>query len=201
MAATILVLALALSSVHVNIDQDGGLSAGQLRIVIDQMQQIWHDAGVDLTAGRHGEPAEPGAAAVSLRIVRLTVPPNSKGAPILAWTAVGASGLPEPVLILSLPAITALVSDTEFAGAAFKRLTDDVRDELIARAVGRAAAHELGHYLLEKSGHRPGGLMRPSYSARDLVGAWLHPFQVSADEQPLVRAEIAALARVQSGLW
>ena len=91
------------------------------------------------------------------------------------------------------------MADSEFAGTAFKRLTNDIRDELIGRAVGRAAAHELGHYLLEKAGHRNRGLMRPSYSARDLVGAWLHPFQVAADDRPVVRAEIAALARAQAG--
>jgi len=192
-------LALLLNSVHISLDQDGRLSAGQLRMAVEQIQQIWSEADIAVTAARYGEPSAQGEAVVSLRILRVAAPPTRRGAPILAWTVVGPSGLSQPTLIVSVPSIVALVSDSEFAGTAFTRLTNDVRDELIARAIGRVAAHELGHYLLQKAGHRTGGLMRPSYSARDLVGAWLHPFQVAPGDWPLLRAEVAALARSQTG--
>jgi hypothetical protein len=39
--------------------------------------------------------------------------------------------------------------------------------------------------------------MRPSYSANDLVGDSLAPFQVAAEDWPRVLNEIATLARVQ----
>lgn len=197
MAAT-LTLALLLCSVHVRVDQDGGLSVAQVRAVVAQMQQIWGEAGVGVTSGGHGEPSGPGEATISLRILRVSVAPDSRGAPILAWTVVERDGTPAPVLLVALPTITALLSGAEFAGYRVDRLTINVLDELIARAIGRAAAHELGHYLLQQAGHRDRGLMRPSFSPRELVGAWLRPFQVAANERPIVRSEIAALARSQS---
>jgi hypothetical protein len=71
---------------------------------------------------------------------------------------------------------------------------------VIAQAVGRVAAHELGHYLLENAGHQDRGLMRPRYSAVELAGDWLDPFKVSNIEQPIVRREIEALTRLQASV-
>src|SRR5262245_59600961 len=198
MTATILLLALFSSSIHISVDQASGLSSTELRLAIDQVQQIWQRAGVAVTSGRRGEAAIPGEAIVSLRIVGVAAPPSRRGAPVLGWTAVDKQGKPEPVLIVSLPSIAALVSSTEFAGMPVKRLTYEMRSNLIARAIGRVAAHELGHYLLEQVGHRDGGLMRPAHSARDLVVDCLDPFRLSGDEQLAMRAEIGALARSQN---
>jgi len=196
--ATTLTLALLLCSVHVRVDQDGGLSVAQVRAVVAQMRQIWSEAGVGVTSGGHDEPSGPGEATISLRILRLSVAPNSRGEPILAWTVVERDGTPAPVLLVSLPTIRAILSRAEFAGYRTDKLTIGVLDELTARAIGRAAAHELGHYILQQAGHRDSGLMRPSFSATELVGAWLRPFQVAANEWPIVRSEITALAHSQS---
>jgi hypothetical protein len=197
MAAT-LTLALLLSSVHVSVDQDGGLSSAQVRLLAGQMQEIWQDAGVAVTSGRH-EDSRPGHALISLRILRISPPSNSTPVrPILAWVAFEPTGRLAPQLLVSLPAITSLVSTAEFAGYRVRRLTRQMHDELLARAIGRAAAHELGHYLLQRAGHQARGLMRASYSASDLVGDWLQPFQVLPDDRPVVRSEIAALVRAQT---
>lgn len=197
MAAT-LILALLWSSVHVSVDQDGGLSSAQVRLLISQMQEIWEDAGVAVTSGRYGD-SRPGHARISLRVLRVSPPSNSiRVGPILAWVAFEPTGRLAPQLLVSLPAITSLVSTAEFAGYPIRRLSRELRDELLARAIGRAAAHELGHYLLQRAGHQARGLMRASYSASDLVGDWLQPFQVLPDDRPVVRSEIAALARAQS---
>src|SRR5262249_4795742 len=41
---------------------------------------------------------------------------------------------------------------------------------LLARALGRTLAHEIGHYLLG-SGHAPHGLMRAQFAPRELIEA------------------------------
>jgi hypothetical protein len=190
-------LVLFLNSVYISIDQAGGLSATQLAVAVDQMHQIWSGAGVNVTASVPEEPGRPDQAVVSLRIVRFAAPTTARGEPILAWVAVGEAHLPAPALFVSLQTMNALLANAEFAGYPMKRLTSAVRAELTGRAIGRAAAHELGHYLLQRAGHRVQGLMRPSYSITDLVGDWLEPFQVVAEQWPTVRTEIAALARAQ----
>ena len=42
------------------------------------------------------------------------------------------------------------------------------REMLLARAMGRALAHELGHYLLASKVHTPRGLMKAMLSAPEL---------------------------------
>jgi hypothetical protein len=68
----------------------------------------------------------------------------------------------------------------------------------MAQAIGRVTAHELGHYLLQNAGHQGRGLMRAVYSATELAGAWLEPFQVPIAQRTVVRQEISALARLQA---
>jgi hypothetical protein len=196
--AAMLALALLLSSVHIRLDQDGGLTAAQVRVVVDQMREIWASAGVGFTCGNHDGPSGPGEASVSLRILRSAAAPTGGGGAILAWTVIDRVQGSGPVLLVSLPAITTLLSRAEFAGYRVDRLTIEVRDELIARAIGRVAAHELGHHLLQQAGHQDRGLMRRTFSPADLVGTWLGPFRVAEDQWVIVRAEIAALAHSQS---
>jgi hypothetical protein len=42
-------------------------------------------------------------------------------------------------------------------------------DLLLSRALGRALAHEIGHYLLGRSRHTARGLMRPHFSPSELL--------------------------------
>ena len=66
-----------------------------------------------------------------------------------------------------------------------------VQTIMAARIVGRAAAHELGHYLLGDPGHRRSGLMRARFDGVDLLGGRLDAFA------PPDRAEVAAgLSRI-----
>jgi len=185
-------------TVHVSIDQDGGLSELQLQLAIDEVRKIWSDAGVVVTSGRFGEPPRQIAeATISLRIL-LTRPLVEDGAEqTLAWVAAAGPGRTAPLLFVSLPAVTETVGGARAFDRPVSKLTHALRDRLIARALGRVAAHELGHYLLQHAGHQPHGLMRPQYSANELVGDWLEPFTVPRAEQMIVRQEIRALARFQ----
>ena len=204
MVAT-LVLALLLNgpaeprlTVHLSIDQDGRLSAVQLQLAIDEVRKIWSDAHVAVTSGRFGEPCGPDQAAISLRILLVPPPVSDSAERILAWVTPGGAGRSAPLLFVSLPAVTETVLSTEAFDRPVKRLTRALRDRLIAQAIGRVAAHELGHYLLQRSGHDDRGLMRRRYVAAELVGDWLDPFQIPNAELLVVRQEIAALARLQA---
>jgi hypothetical protein len=187
-------------AVHLSIDQTGGLSAPQLDLAIDEVRKIWSDARVAVTSGRYGEPCMPDQAAISLRILLIPPPVRDRAERILAWVTPGGVGRSAPLLFVSLPAVTETVLSTQAYDMPVKRLTHALRNRLIAQAVGRVAAHELGHYLLQNARHQDRGLMRPRYSAVELVGDWLDPFKVSNMEQPIVRQEIEALARLQASV-
>jgi hypothetical protein len=186
-------------AVHVSIDQDGGLSALQLQVAIDEVRKIWGDAHVTVTAGRYGEPCGPEEATISLRILRTPVP--AEGADrTLGWVTLGAGGRSAPLLFVSLLAVTETVMGTEAFDRPVKTLTRVLQQRLIAQAIGRVTAHELGHYLLQNARHQDRGLMRPRYIAAELVADWFDPFKVPRAQQPIVRRELAALARLQASV-
>jgi hypothetical protein len=185
-------------AVHLSIDQDGGLSALQLQLAVDELRAIWSDAGVAVSSGRYGEPSGPDEAVISMRIL-LSPPRRTKGAePVLAWVIGTEAGRSAPLLFVSLPAVTVAVMDAVALGRRVNTLTPDLRHRLVARAIGRVTAHELGHYLLHDAGHQHRGLMRASYPASELVESWVDPFKVPAADRPVVRQSIAALARLQA---
>jgi hypothetical protein len=198
-------------TVHLSIDQSGGLSPLQLQLAIDEVRKIWSDAHVAVTSGPYGEPSRPitdlsrrgteGAeaeATISLRILRMPLPVEGGADRILGWVTPGAGGRSAPLLLVSLPTVTETVLATQAFDMPVKRLTRELQGRLIAQAIGRVAAHELGHYLLRHAGHQDRGLMRPRYVAGELVGDWLDPFKIPNAELVVVRQEIAALARLQA---
>lgn len=185
--------------VYVSVDQSANLSPLQLQLAIDEVRKIWREAGVTISSGRYGEPhLGVGEATISLRILLASLPVVNDADRILAWVTPAKQGGTAPLLFVSWPAVVEMVSGAVALDRPVASLTKALRDRLIARALGRVAAHELGHYLLQNASHETNGLMRPQYSANDLVGDWLGPFKVPDAQQRIVWRGIEALARVQA---
>jgi hypothetical protein len=55
------------------------------------------------------------------------------------------------------------------ASSGFKDATAFMRDHRLGVVLGRAVAHEIGHYLLRTAGHARSGLMRTRVDARDFA--------------------------------
>jgi hypothetical protein len=54
---------------------------------------------------------------------------------------------------------------------------------LIARALGRALSHELGHYLLKSRVHTPRGLMRATWPSDELLSLDRRGFELTAEQR------------------
>jgi hypothetical protein len=78
-------------------------------------------------------------------------------------------GRPQPVFTVSLDAVSALMNNSNWRGRAVGLLPPAVRTRFLVRGISRAAAHELGHYLLQTTGHALRGLMKPGVTADDIL--------------------------------
>jgi hypothetical protein len=76
---------------------------------------------------------------------------------------------PSTTLTVSVGAARQLVSATKWQGRAVSTYPPFVANQLMARALGRAIAHEVGHYLLASKRHTRHGLMRAQFSGAELV--------------------------------
>jgi hypothetical protein len=80
-------------------------------------------------------------------------------------------------------------TESRILGERFKSL----KEKRLGRMLGRAIAHEIGHFLNQSGAHTDRGLMKAAHSVSDLTGRSRLPFKI---ERPEVM-EIAA----QSKLW
>ena len=72
------------------------------------------------------------------------------------------------------------------------------RDIYLSRALGRALAHELGHYLLASKAHTADGLMKANRTASEFFSADRRRFAVAAREWLQIAARLDDAVRVAS---
>lgn len=157
------------SALHLRIDQDGRLSGDQLRVVVEEIDRVWRAAGVRVSSGRSGDAVPEARTVVSMRIL-MTPPPIDRQ--VLGFVTTRVHDEVTPTIFISLTAVRDLIDGSLRSQAIV------VRDRLLAQAIGRVAAHELGHYLFRQRIHDEHGLMRPTYLARDLISPSLKPFRI-----------------------
>jgi hypothetical protein len=88
------------------------------------------------------------------------------------------SARPTNTIVLSVQnAITLLQRDAKKAPGAGNWFVP-FRKVHLGRMLGRAMAHEVGHFLSQSGGHTANGLMRASHTVAAFTGASLGPFQV-----------------------
>jgi hypothetical protein len=103
----------------------------------------------------------------------------------MAVTALGSirflDGVPQPAIVLYPDVIAALVSASPFESLIVNS-PGALRDLILGRVLGRALAHEVGHFLLRSQQHSNVGLMRAFQPTGDLVDPNRHRFALSAGD-------------------
>jgi hypothetical protein len=104
----------------------------------------------------------------------------------LGWIAFSASGAPRPVIELSRGNAIWMLD----ANAIDRELPTRGREMLLERALGRALAHELGHYLLAMKSHTSDGLMRAVHSRDDFFSMSRASFQPNRQELAMLSERV-----------
>ena len=147
--------------VRVLVQAEGTLSDDPRTLgeIVQGAREIWRpyaDVTFDVTGKGVG-------ASTSLRLVVTDrVSPVSDGAS-LGWIEF-VDGRPSNVISVSTGAATALMKASRWGG-----LPKTVQRLFLVRAMSRAIAHELGHYLLATSAHARHGLMRGALTADEIM--------------------------------
>jgi hypothetical protein len=154
-----------------------------------EVARIWTEYGVAVSATGAGYGGE-GAVGLS---VTFTASPDRRPESGTLGSIRFTDGVPEPAITMYPDAVAAIVASMRFT-------SDDLysqpafRDQMLGRVLGRALAHEIGHFLLRSRNHSPAGLMRALQPASDLVAPDHRRFRLSADEAArLVSAEPVSL--------
>jgi hypothetical protein len=153
-------------------------------IVVGEAAAIWSRHGVEVHVVDSDDP-------VADHAVRLSVVLSDRPASAFAEQALGSikfvGDAPGRTIEMYAGAVASLITEAVESGK-----TDDrplVYQQLTTgRVLGRALAHEIGHFLLQMRGHSASGLMRARHSIVDLASADRHGFVLSAADAALLEA-------------
>jgi len=168
--------------VRVVVHTEGALAVDRRRLteIVRTARDIWRpyaDITFDLASA---ETASPGLLQL---LITDRVSPVSEGAS-LGWIEF-VDGRPSNVINVSTTAANALLTASRWSG-----LPKNVQWTFLERALARAIAHELGHYLLASRQHTAQGLMRGQ----------LTPDDIMQPRRSSLRLDRAQVQRLQEGV-
>lgn len=144
--------------------------------VLNEAGAIWRAHGVEIRW-------DAASAGLTLRVHdEAAGTPGSAQTLALGWVLFQ-DGRPDRLLHASASAARRLVLDVRLGGRSLLDVPIVARDALIARAVGRAAAHEIGHYLLASPAHTPHGLMRATFTPQEIGSHERAPFALDPEQK------------------
>jgi hypothetical protein len=137
------------------------VSAALLATILAETDALYRSAGVRFAWRRDASPH----AMLHVFISNETGPPRHGTTP-LGWLEFE-QDVPAHDVHVSYANAVQFMSDAREVIGAVSEKTIAERDGLLGRALGRALAHELGHYLLATKEHSPKGLLKGARTARE----------------------------------
>ena len=164
---------------HVTVAATKAVERSFVNVMLGETAAIWRAAGVTIV-WRTPPGSGPVVAATEITVtLHEGYFPSPDGNARLGWITFAGPEAPQPVIHLALGNAWELMNRTSSLSDA----PGAWRDFLLARALGRALAHELGHYLLKSTAHEPRGLMRAARPSSDFFSPSRVGFEVTADQR------------------
>lgn len=188
---------LVLLHLLVRVDARAAIKPAALAGIAAQARSIWKPYGVDVTfvftrSAVTGEPSEEIVLVITDRVL-----PGPRGRGDVAgigWIEFVGPEQPSPTITVSTTAALQLSERATWAGTSLDLLPTRLRDQFLVHALGRAAAHEIGHYLLRSTVHARDGLMRPQFSTQEIMDDHLTRFRLEPSQVDMLDRRQAGVA-------
>jgi hypothetical protein len=192
-----MLLAPAFAMLVLTVSSTADVSPSLVDRVVDEANAIWKPAGITLVRQRSDDRTP---ASISLTIGRERGSVHPYDTP-LGWTEFE-SGQPQPWLYLSYANAVALFESARGIVGSTTRMPILERETYLGRAMGRALAHEVGHYLLAARLHTANGLMKANFTAVELFMPDTRHFAITDAQRSVATARLVdatLLASTTSG--
>jgi hypothetical protein len=188
------VAAIALPPITLAVHVAPGISEKTVTFALAEAAAIWRGPGVTLVweidrAGGAAGAACHGPCVRMNVLVENDASATAFGPMALGWIAFDEANDPAREIHLSYGNAVMLVEEW-YGMAEVSRMTIYEREVLIGRALGRALAHELGHYLFRSKDHTKTGLMRAHQRAQDFFNPSPGRFDVDAAQKMLIASRL-----------
>jgi hypothetical protein len=176
------------------------ISPRVLALALDEAGEIWRASGFTFVWRRAPREAVPDArsgavgppVASGLRVIfgNETGVSRDDTTP-LGWISFDDDQTPMPEIYISYENARRLMEAARGTMGMVWEMTGAQRDLLLGRAMGRALAHEMGHYLLKSKIHTARGLMRASRSAQEFFSTDQRGFRIDPAQRLTIAARLA----------
>jgi hypothetical protein len=165
--------------------------------VLEEADAIWHPAGLAFVWRRMPASAatrldqNPFDASCGLRIVigDARGVSHDDGLLPLGWILFD-QGSPAQEIYLSYRNAVEFMADSAGIAGPVSRMPPVEKEIKLARALGRALAHELGHYLFASKVHTHRGLMQASHTASEFFDFSRRGFDIDPAQRQLIAARL-----------
>ena len=190
----------AIPPITINVSTTADVSPSLVARLLAETDAVWRSSGVTFVWQRAARVVVPYARASETgpyvpRTLRLTIGDNRgpalEGRLPLGWIIFDDVAAPEQEIYLSHANAQQLATAVRDSGGGVDQMPISQRETLLARAMGRALAHELGHYLLASKAHTQEGLMKAHLTAAELFSPDTNRLRI----EPAQRRTIAARLR------
>ena len=167
----------AMPPMIVNVTSTPDVSPALVARILAEADAIWHPSGVTFVWQRAARVVVPYSRASETgpyvpKTLRLVIGDNRgagrDGRLPLGWILFDDVAMPEQEIYLSHINALQMMAEARGVVGTIEQMPILQREMLLARAMGRALAHELGHYLLASKIHTRGGLMKATLTAAEL---------------------------------
>ena len=175
---------------HVLLTLSSNLTSLTRQTLISEAERIWRHEQVRIEWAHPGQALEHPSA--PLRVLVVARPPRDETAS-RQWPVAELIPEAEPraLAIASIAGAERVVDEATRSGAVDGRMP---RDRRLGLVLGRAVAHEIGHFLLATSTHADSGLMRASIDAREFAAVDGAAFRLDPDASRWLRERLTASA-------
>ena len=186
--------ALASTPMIVSVTAASDISSTLVTAVLREADAVWRAAGFRFIWERNATFA-PAALHVIIGGGRST---ETNVVP-MAWISFDEDGQPAPRIYVSHGNAVALMANSRETVGLVESMTILQKDTYLARAMGRALAHEIGHYLLASSKHSSKGLMMATHSSAEFFSIERRGFAINAVERQQMAARFASISVASRG--
>jgi hypothetical protein len=196
----------AIPPIIVAVITPAGMPSRLVTAVLVETDAIWRPNGVSFvwrrtpTTAKTSSPVE--ASPYVPNTLRLTIGEERgagrDGRLPLGWIVFDDVTLPQQEIYLSHANAIAMMNNAVGVVGIVDQMPTIQRETLLARAMGRALAHELGHYLLASKAHTEHGLMKAVLTAVELFQPGASGFRIEAAQRRAVAARLRGEPMVAS---
>ena len=185
----------------VSVSAASDVSPSLVSSALAEAEAIWKSAGFTFVWRRAPREVVPYArvseAGPSVPSTLRVVVGNERGQPgaytmALGWIVFDEVQTPEPEIYLSYENAQRLLDASRGSAGMSSNMPRLERETYLGRAMGRALAHEMGHYLLASKAHTRMGLMQAIHSAAEFFGRERNRFLADPAERQLITARLQA---------